>query len=125
AAAGASRAPQSATGHPSDPLVIGTTVNEFRASYVTSLPSASAAAEPSVSVVRTNYSTEGGSSYSWVRTETWQLADQLAAERGRHELKFGGDFTREKVADFGYTTFGEYRFAPGPPRPDEKYLDFT
>ncbi|PYS96716.1 MAG: hypothetical protein DMF65_12705 [Acidobacteria bacterium] len=81
---------QGAGGQLTDRLVIGTAVNELRASYVNSLPSASAAAKPSVSVVRTNYSTEGGSSYSWVRTETFQVADQLAAERGRHELKFGG-----------------------------------
>ena len=49
----------------------------------------------------------------------------LPVPLGGPTVKFGGDFTREKVADFGYTTFGEYRFAPGPPRPDEKYLDFT
>lgn len=108
-----------------DREVWGSFVNEFRAGYVNSLPSASAAESPSVSIVRPNYSTEGGSSYSWVRTQTWQVADQLVTQRGRHELKFGGDFTRQKAEDFGYTTFGEYRFAPGVPQRGEQYIDFT
>jgi hypothetical protein len=116
---------QGAGGQFTDRAVWGASVNEFRASYVNSLPSASAALTPSVSVVRPNYSTEGGSSYSWVRTQTFQVADQLAMQRGRHELKLGGDFARQKVADFSYTTFGEYRFANGPPRANETYIDFT
>ncbi|HYY97653.1 MAG TPA: TonB-dependent receptor, partial [Pyrinomonadaceae bacterium] len=98
--------------------------NELRLSYVNSIPSANSALDPSVSIVRTNYSTEGGSGYSWARTQTWQAADQLATQRGRHELKVGGDFTRQKVADFSYTTFGEYRFA-GAPAVGERYQDFT
>jgi outer membrane receptor protein involved in Fe transport len=116
---------QGAGGQLTDRTVRGSSVNELRLSYVNSLPSAGAARTPSVSVVRPSYSTEGGSSYSWVRTQTWQVADQFAAERGRHELKFGGDFARQKVADFGETAFGEYRFATGAPRPNETYLDFT
>jgi outer membrane receptor protein involved in Fe transport len=116
---------QGAGGQLTDRTVRGKVVNELRAGYVNSLPSLSAAARPSISVVRPNYNTEGGSTYSWVRTRTWQVADQLATERGRHELKFGGEFTRQKADDFSYTTFGEYRFGPGPPRPNEKYLDFT
>ncbi|HEX8281761.1 MAG TPA: TonB-dependent receptor [Pyrinomonadaceae bacterium] len=115
---------QSAGAQLTDRTVWGGTVNELRVSYVNSIPSASSALDPSVSVVRTNYSTEGGSGYSWARTQTWQAADQLAAQRGRHELKLGGDFTRQKVADFSYTTFGEYRFA-GAPRAGETYTDFT
>lgn len=107
-----------------DRTVWGSTVNELRVSYVNSIPSASSALDPSVSVVRTNYSTEGGSGYSWARTQTWQAADQLATQRGRHEIKLGGDFTRQKVADFSYTTFGEYRFA-GAPVAGERYVDFT
>jgi outer membrane receptor protein involved in Fe transport len=107
-----------------DRTVWGTSVNELRVSYVNSIPSASSALSPSVSVVRTNYSTEGGSGYSWARTQTWQASDQLATQRGRHEIKVGADFTRQKVADFSYTTFGEYRFA-GAPAAGEKYQDFT
>jgi len=115
---------QGAGGQLTDRTVWGSSVNELRLSYVNSIPSASSAAVPSVSVVRTNYSTEGGSGYSWVRTQTWQAADQFATQRGRHALKLGADFSRQKVADFSYTTFGEYRFA-GAPRAGETYVDFT
>jgi outer membrane receptor protein involved in Fe transport len=107
-----------------DRIVRGAFVNELRASYVNSLPSASSALSPSVSVIRTNYSNEGGSTYSWARTQTFQVADQLSAQRGRHELKLGADYARQKVADFSYTTFGEYRFA-GAPFEGERYQDFT
>jgi outer membrane receptor protein involved in Fe transport len=116
---------QGAGGQLTDRTVWGSSVNELRLSYVNAIPSASSAAVPSVSVVRPNYSTEGGSGYSWARTQTWQAADQFATQRGRHELKLGGDFSRQKVADFSYTTFGEYRFAAGPPQVGEKYVDFT
>jgi hypothetical protein len=105
---------QSVGAQVTDRTVWGAAVNELRASYVNSIPSASAPVAPQVSVVRPNYSTEGGSSYSWVRTETWQLADQFALQRRAHELKFGGDFTRQKVRDFGVTEFGEYRFVAVP-----------
>ncbi|MFL6257394.1 MAG: carboxypeptidase regulatory-like domain-containing protein [Pyrinomonadaceae bacterium] len=115
---------QSAGAQATDRTVWGSTVNELRVSYVNSIPSASSALDPSVSIVRTNYSTEGGSGYSWARTQSWQAADQLATQRGRHEIKVGGDFTRQKVADFSYTTFGEYRFA-GAPFAGERYVDFT
>lgn len=65
-----------------DRTIWGAKVNELRLSYVNSIPSASAPlSEPQVSVVRPNYSTEGGSSYSWVRAQTWQLADQLSLPR--------------------------------------------
>jgi outer membrane receptor protein involved in Fe transport len=100
-------------------------VNELRASYVNSLPSASSALFPQVSILRPTYSTEGGSSYSWVRTETWQLADQLALQRGRHDFKVGGDLTRQKVRDFSSTPFGEYRFNPGTPAQQPFPIDYT
>jgi outer membrane receptor protein involved in Fe transport len=116
---------QGVGGQLTDRTVRGSSVNELRLSYVNSLPSASSAVAPSVSIVRPSYSTEGGSGYSWVRTETWQVADQLSTQRGSHELKVGGDFARQRVADFSYTTFGEYRFPVGAPQTGEKYLDFT
>jgi outer membrane receptor protein involved in Fe transport len=100
-------------------------VNELRASYVNSLPSASSALFPQVSIVRPTYSTQGGSSYSWVRTETWQLADQLALQFGRHDLKFGGDFMRQRVRDFSSTPFGEYRFNPGSPEQQPNPIEYT
>ena len=100
-------------------------VNELRASYVNSLPSASSALFPQVSIVRPAYSTEGGSGYSWVRTETWQVADQLASQFGRHDLKVGGDFLRQRVRDFSSTPFGEYRFNPGSPAQQPFPIEYT
>jgi outer membrane receptor protein involved in Fe transport len=100
-------------------------VNELRASYVNSLPSASSAVLPQVSIIRPAYSTEGGSGYSWVRTETWQLADQVAFQLGRHDLKIGGDFTRQRVRDFSSTPFGEYRFNPGTPAEQPNPIEYT
>jgi len=87
-------------------------VNELRLSYINSIPSASTPLTPQVTVTRPNYSTEGNSTYSWVRLQTWQLADQLALQKGQHDIKLGGDYTRQKVRDFSRTLFGEYRFAP-------------
>ena len=100
-------------------------VNELRASYVNSLPSATSALFPQVSIIRPAYSTEGGSSYSWVRTKTWQIADQIAYQRGRHDLKLGADFTRQKANDFSSTPFGEYRFNPGSPAEQAYPIEYT
>ncbi|HEY0003175.1 MAG TPA: TonB-dependent receptor [Pyrinomonadaceae bacterium] len=116
---------QAAGGQLTDRFVWGGVVNELRASYVNSIPSASSAITPQVSILRPNYSTEGGSAYSWARTESWQVADQLAFQMGRHDLKLGGDYTRQHVSDFSFNAFGEYRFASGPPVPNQKPLDFT
>ncbi|HEX8097366.1 MAG TPA: TonB-dependent receptor, partial [Pyrinomonadaceae bacterium] len=123
-AAQVSRA-QAVGGQLTDRTVWGGVVNELRASYINSVPSASSAVSPQVSVVRPNYSTEGGSTYSWVRTETFQVADQLAVQAGRHDLKLGGDYTRQRVRDFSFTQFGEYRFAAGVPTANQKPLDYT
>jgi hypothetical protein len=98
-----------------DRMIRGARVNEFRLSYVNSIPSASAPlGGPQISIIRPNYSTQGGSTYSWVRTGTWQAADQLALQHGSHELKLGGDFARQRVRDFSLTQFGEYRFVAVP-----------
>lgn len=100
-------------------------VNELRASYTNSLPSASSALFPQVSVVRPTYSTEGGSSYSWVRAQTWQVADQVAYQFHQHDLKLGGDLTRQKANDFSSTPFGEYRFNPGSPMQQPFAIEYT
>lgn len=96
-----------------DTTVWGRAVNEVRANYVNAIPSLTAALNPQVSIVRPNISTDGGSSYSWVRTQNYQIADQLAFQRGQHELKIGGDYTRQKVSDFSVTPLGEYRLGTG------------
>jgi outer membrane receptor protein involved in Fe transport len=116
---------QAAGAQLTDRTVWGRIVNELRASYVNSIPSASSALFPQVSIVRPNYSTEGGSSYSWVRSQSWQLADQLAFQFSNHDLKIGGDYTRQQVRDFSFTPFGEYRFSPGAPVVNQNPIDFT
>jgi hypothetical protein len=108
-----------------DRTVWGSAVNELRVSYVNSIPSSSSALFPQVSVVRPNYSTEGGSSYSWVRTQTWQVADQLSFQLRNHDLKIGGDYTRQNARDFSFTPFGEYRFRTGAPTPGQNPNDYT
>ncbi|HEX8139140.1 MAG TPA: TonB-dependent receptor [Pyrinomonadaceae bacterium] len=92
-------------------------LNEARLSYVNWIPSSSAALTPQVIITRPNISTEGNSAYSWIRAETWQFADQLAYQHGRHELKFGFDYARQKVRDFSTTEFGEYRLGVGETSP--------
>lgn len=108
-----------------DRVVWGKTVNELRVSYVNSIPSASSALFPQVSIVRPNYSTEGGSSYSWARTQTLQVADQMAFQFGKHDLKIGGDYARQRVSDFSFTPFGEYRFTSDPLPSNQRLNDYT
>ncbi|MFN2456298.1 MAG: carboxypeptidase regulatory-like domain-containing protein [Pyrinomonadaceae bacterium] len=106
-------------------------VNELRVSYINAVPSASTPLAPQITVTRPNYSTEGNSTYSFVRLQTWQVADQIAMQRGRHDIKMGGDYARQKVRDFSYTAFGEYRFAPAKQQPGQPtvipsvLLDYT
>ena len=93
-----------------DRIVWGNSVlNEARFSYINWIPSATTALQPQVTVTIPNFSTEGNSSYSWIRAEGWQFADQLAVQRGGHDLKFGFDYTRQKIRDYSFTAFGEYR----------------
>lgn len=116
---------QSLGGQIAERMVMGSAINEARFSYVNSVPSNSYPLNAAVSIVRPNYSTEGGSSFSSVRTQTWQLSDQVTWQRGAHELKFGGDDTRQKARDFSFTPFGTYTFAPGPPTSGEQPLQYT
>ncbi|HEY0404472.1 MAG TPA: TonB-dependent receptor, partial [Pyrinomonadaceae bacterium] len=109
----------------SDRTVWGRAVNELRASYVNALPSATSALFPQVSVVSPNYSITGGSNYSWVRSQSWQAAEQLAIQFRDHDLKLGGDYTRQRVLDFTSAPFGEYRFSPGAPLPGQSPVDYT
>jgi outer membrane receptor protein involved in Fe transport len=107
-----------------DRTVWGTSViNEARFNYVNLIPSASAAIDSQVTITRPNTSTEGNSSYSWVRAENWQFADQLAFQRGRHDLKAGVEYMRQKVSDYSVTEFGEYRLGTGElvPGPKTEY----
>ena len=109
-----------------DRLVLGSeAANELRVSYVNALPSLTRAVEPAVAVVRPSWSTEGGSTYSWYRTESASASDTLSGRHGAHEWKAGGDWARQKVRDFSVTPYGEYRFAPGPPVEGQQPLQYT
>lgn len=104
---------------------LGRSWNEFRANYIDSIPNSSRAVNPQVSIVRSSYSTEGGSAYTWVRMQNVQLSDVLAFQSGRHNVKLGGDYIRLKARDYSFTPFGEYRFAPGPPVPGQLPVQYT
>lgn len=108
---------QNVTTQLTDRKTWGAMLNELRLSYINTVPSASRPfGEPAVSIVRPNYSTEGTSAYSNVRLQNFQIADQLAWQRGRHELRFGGDYLRQQVVDDSFSLFGAYTFAPGAPK---------
>lgn len=94
----------------SDTQTWGTVVNEFRAGYVNSVPSSSSPLTAGLVVSRPGVSTEGAATYSTNRTEVYQVADQISWQKGRHALKFGGDFIRRKVRDRQFDLFGTYIF---------------
>jgi hypothetical protein len=117
---------QNVAGQLTDRKTWGAGMNELRFSYLNTVPSGSRPlGEPTVSITRPNYSTEGGSSYSNVRTQSYHLADQLAWQWRKHELRFGGDLARQKVVDDAFTLYGTYTFAPGAPRADEKPVQYS
>ncbi|MDX2179051.1 MAG: TonB-dependent receptor [Bryobacteraceae bacterium] len=95
--------------------VFGNFVNELRAGYTNAVPSNTIPLSPQTSVVRPGVSTDGAFSFSMIRTEVYQLADQLSWNQGSHTIKMGGDFIRRKVRDFAYDQFGTYTFAGGVP----------
>lgn len=93
-----------------DRTIWGSSVlNEVRFSYTNWIPSSTSAVDPQVTVTIPNFSTEGNSSYSWIRAQSWQVADQLTFQRGGHDFKVGFDYTRQKIRDYSATLFGEYR----------------
>jgi hypothetical protein len=108
-----------------DTITRGNWVNEFRLGYTNAVPSNSAPPNPQVGLVRSGYAIEGGSSFSFVRTEVYQAANQLSWIRGAHSLKFGGDFIRRKVRDFSYDRFGTYTFPGGAPVPGQQPLLYS
>lgn len=117
---------QNTTGQLTDRKTWGTVMNEVRFSYINTVPSGSRPlGQPATTITRPNYSTEGTSSYSFTRTQNYQLSDQLAWQWGKHELRFGGDFKRQKVVDDSFSLFGTYTFASGAPQVNEKPVQFS
>lgn len=116
---------QSVGSQMNDTVTFGNKINELRASYINAVPSSTRPVASSVTIVRPNYGTQGGSSFSAQRTEVYQLSDQLSIQKGAHSLRLGGDFIRRKIRDQQYQQYGSYRFAPGPPRAGEMPISFT
>lgn len=116
---------QAVSGQVNDTITRGALVNEFRLGYINAVPSSTSPLNPQTAVVRPGFSTEGASSYSTVRTEVYQVADQVSWQRGSHTLKAGADFIRRKVRDLQFDAFGSYTFPPGPPQPGVGPISFT
>ncbi len=116
---------QAAASQVTDTVTWGSIVNEVRAGYTNSVPSSSSPQTSQTVLVRPGYSVEGASSYSTVRTEVYQLADQVSWQRGSHTMKAGGDFIRRKVRDQQFDSFGTYNFPGGPPQPGVGPISFT
>lgn len=91
-----------------DTYVRGNFVNELRLSYTNAIPSASVPVTPGAVIIRNGFSTEGNNAYSRVRLENSQIAEQVSLQVGRHSLKFGGDYTRQKLHDVSFQAFGTY-----------------
>jgi outer membrane receptor protein involved in Fe transport len=90
-------------------------VNELRAGYINAVPSSSIPLEPQLIITRPGISTDGAATFSQIRMEVYQMADQLSWQVGRHSIKMGGDFIRRKVRDFSYDQFGTYTIINGVP----------
>jgi hypothetical protein len=100
-------------------------MNELRAGVSKSVPLSYYALHPQTQIVRPSYSTEGLSDYFDSRLSTWQVADVVSWQNGRHQVRAGGDYIRNKARDFFTGRFGSYRMAAGPPRADETPVQYT
>lgn len=94
----------------SDTIVRGKFINEFRVSYVNSIPFSITPLTPSVVVIRNGISTEGKASYSSNRLQNYQAAEQVSYQTGKHSFRFGGDFARQRLHDLIFDQFGTYVF---------------
>ena len=119
-------ATQSASGQITDRKTWGALLNELRVGYSNIVPSGSRPfGAPTVAIVRPNYSTEGTSAFSFTRTKNIQLADQLAWQSGKHELRLGGEYQRQKVVDDSFSLYGTYTLSPGAPAANEVPVQYA
>jgi Carboxypeptidase regulatory-like domain/TonB dependent receptor-like, beta-barrel len=116
---------QSIGGQASERALLGNAVNELRVSITAYTPDSATPLESSVQMVRPNYATTGFSTTNWVDARTVQAGELFALRRGRHDLRFGGEYVRLDAHDYSYTPFGTYTFAPGPPAADDHPLTFS
>lgn len=106
--------------------IIGSTrLNELRVGSSKSVPLSYYALHPQTQIVRPSYSTEGLSSYFDSRVLTWQANDVYSWQLGRHQLRLGGDFIRNKFRDISTSLYGSYRMAAGAPRAGETPVQFS
>jgi hypothetical protein len=88
-------------------------VNEFRVSYTNALPSTSRPLAPSAVIIRSGVSTEGNASFSNYRLQNVELADIVSLQYSKHSIKFGGDYTRQRLHETSYQQFGTYNLDTG------------
>ena len=101
---------QSWGGQVSDQAVFGYKVNVARFAYTNYVPDSARPTDLSVGVVVPNYLQAGNSTYSWVHAQSETASDLLAFRRGRHDLKFGGEFEHAHARDYSYTLDGTYYY---------------
>lgn len=94
-----------------DTYVFGKFINELRLTYVNAVPTNSFPTEgASVGISRPGLSTEGLSTYSRIRQQNYQFVDQITGQFGKHVVRMGGDYVRQKLYDLSYDLFGTYVF---------------
>lgn len=93
-----------------DTYTRGNFVNELRVSYINARPSTSEPLTPQPIIIRAGISTEGNSSFSEYRLQISEIADIMSLQFGKHSLKFGGSYIRQKLHEEGFQQFGTYTF---------------
>jgi len=116
---------QSAAAQLTQRSLFGSWLNDFRLSYTNAIPLSDSAVQPGLVIVRPSYSTTGSSQYQNVRTNTYQAADTIEKNWGRHSFRFGGDYIRQVANDRTVTPFGTYTFAPGAPVAGQQPLQYS
>jgi hypothetical protein len=109
---------QSWGGQVTDQAVIGNSVNVARFTYTNYVPDSATPLDPSVGVYIQNYAPpqnntalqSGLSTWNWIHAQTETGGELFAFRRGRHDLKFGGEFVHLHVRDYSNTTEGTYYF---------------
>lgn len=102
---------QSWGGQVAERAQIGDAVNTARLNFVSYIPDSATPLDPSVGVAVTNYLQAGYSTWSWVHAYNITGGDVLAMQRGRHNLKFGGEVAHLHARDYSYSQYGTYTYS--------------
>ena len=100
-------------------------VNELRLSYTNSVPWNQTPIVSGPVVSRPNYSVEGANAFIFIRQMSYQAAEQMALQKGRHALRIGGEYIKRNMNELSWNTDGTYTFAAGPPRANEVPVTFA